>query len=149
MIKINKMKGTYTLLIKVSENKKIPVGKLGKINFKKGFYVYVGSALNGLEKRVERHLRKEKKIYWHIDYLLGEAEIVKVIYAKTDARFECKIAKNLERNLDCIKKFGCSDCGCESHLFYGINLNDLNNHVSNAYAENGLTPEIYPGQDQI
>jgi Uri superfamily endonuclease len=137
------MKGIYTLLIKVPENIEIQIGKLGKINFKKGFYVYVGSALNRLEKRIERHMRKEKKKRWHIDYLLDKAEIVKVIYAETDARVECRLAGKLNQNLESIKKFGCSDCKCKSHLFYSINLKDLNNHVSNTYAENKLKPRFY------
>jgi Uri superfamily endonuclease len=137
------MKGIYTLLIKVPENIEIQIGKLGKINFKKGFYIYAGSALNRLEKRIERHMGKEKKKRWHIDYLLDKAEIVKVIYAETDARVECSIAGKLNQNLESIKKFGCSDCKCKSHLFYSINLNDLNNYVSNAFAENKLKPRFY------
>ena len=42
---------------------KIRIGSLGKITFKKGFYAYVGSAMNNLEKRVQRHLRKKKNFY--------------------------------------------------------------------------------------
>jgi len=46
------MKGTYTLLIKVPKNIEVRIGRLGKINFNRGFYAYVGSALNCLEKRI-------------------------------------------------------------------------------------------------
>lgn len=132
------MKGTYTLLIKIPENIEIQIGKLGKMSFKKGFYAYVGSALNGLEKRIERHLRKEKKLYWHIDYLLEKAEIAEVIYAKTDSRVECNIAENLNKNLESVKKFGCSDCKCKSHLFYHTNFSELDNMISEAFEENKL-----------
>ena len=90
----------------------IIIGKLGTILFKKGTYVYVGSAPT--EKRLERHLRKEKKFHWHIDYFLEEAEI-KEIYIVENG--ECETAQNI--NLPYIKGFGCSDCRCPSHLFYG------------------------------
>jgi len=44
------MKGSYILLIKLDEDKDIQIGKLGNISFKKGYYAYVGSALNGLAR---------------------------------------------------------------------------------------------------
>lgn len=124
------MKGSYFLLIKLKENKIIKIGKLGKIYFKKGFYVYVGSALNGLEARIERHLRSEKKMHWHIDYLLKDAEIIDAFYKETNEDIECAIANKFGEKLESIKGFGCSDCKCVSHLFYGkryeINEETLN-----------------------
>lgn len=54
------MKGCYCLIIKLEKNEKIKIGKLGSINFKKGHYVYVGSAMNSLESRLKRHLSDEK-----------------------------------------------------------------------------------------
>ncbi|MBN2043178.1 MAG: GIY-YIG nuclease family protein [Candidatus Aenigmarchaeota archaeon] len=111
------MKGSYIILIGLDSNKKIKIGKLGKINFRKGRYAYVGSALNSLEGRISRHLRKEKKKHWHIDYLLANAEIEKVFYIESSGRKECDIAKKFSDN-EQVKGFGCSDCGCNSHLFY-------------------------------
>jgi len=55
------MNGIYCLVIEIPKNMSIIVGKLGKIKFEKGYYTYVGSAQNNLEKRIERHFRKEKK----------------------------------------------------------------------------------------
>jgi len=112
------MKGSYILVIELKEEKTIQVGKLGKIVFKKGFYVYVGSALNGLEQRISRHLRKTKKKHWHIDYLLDFVEVVDVFYKENKVTEECKIAKMLDKQLFSIPGFGCSDCKCEGHLFY-------------------------------
>jgi Uri superfamily endonuclease len=67
------MKGTYALIIELASDERISVGKLGKINFKKGYYLYVGSGQNSLEARIARHLRKRKKKFWHIDYLLASS----------------------------------------------------------------------------
>ena len=61
-------KGVYVLIIHLSQERDIVVGKLGELSFKKGYYAYVGSALGGLEGRIKRHFRKEKKAHWHIDY---------------------------------------------------------------------------------
>jgi Uri superfamily endonuclease len=137
------MKGTYNLLIKVPKNIEVRTGKLGKINFNRGFYAYVGSALNGLEKRIERHLRKEKKLRWHIDYLLENAEIAEVIYAETDSRTECNIAGKLNENLESVKKFGCSDCKCKSHLFHCRDFDNLKDLILISFKENGLKPGFY------
>ena len=113
------MKGSYTLLIEVKEDIEIVIGKLGKLHFKKGFYVYVGSALNNLESRINRHLRTDKRIHWHIDYLLKCADIVNVFIKENLKKEECRISNEFEKNLKFLKGFGCSDCKCDSHLFYG------------------------------
>ncbi len=101
------------------------VGALGKLKFPKGHYAYVGSALNNLEKRVERHLRKEKKIKWHIDYLLRKGKVKEVYYKKGNQREECKIARKLAKKFNSIKNFGSSDCQCSSHLFYSKDQKNL------------------------
>ena len=113
------MKGSYLLIIKLDKDSIIRIGKLGEIKFNKGLYVYVGSALNGLEQRIQRHLRDNKKIHWHIDYLLNYAKITDIFYKENNAREECHIAKKLDKKLPSIPGFGCSDCKCKSHLFYG------------------------------
>ena len=113
------MKGSYILVIKLKEKKSIQIGKLGKIIFDKGFYVYVGSALNGLEQRINRHLRKNKKKHWHIDYFLEFANIVDIFYKESQTKDECNIAIELDKYLSSIPGFGCSDCKCKSHLFFG------------------------------
>jgi len=113
------MKGIYILIIKINRDVKVKIGSLGRIKFTKGFYVYVGSAQNNLEKRILRHLSKHKKIKWHIDYLLNNKniEIFQVFYKKANKTQECKIAKELNKTEIPIKDFGCSDCKCKSHLF--------------------------------
>ena len=126
------MKGCYCLIIEVNENQCLKIGKKLKIDFKKGYYVYVGSAMNNLESRVKRHLSKTKKLHWHVDYLLKNNEITEVIY-NLDKKVECDISQKLAKNNTFIKDFGCSDCDCESHLYYFKNKKDAIEEVKNAY----------------
>ena len=133
-----RMKGTYTLLIELPENKTIKIGKLGEIEFQKGFFAYVGSGLNGLEQRIARHLRKDKRFHWHIDFLLEKARVRSIVYAESPIRMECTIANQLIENLQHIDKFGCSDCKCRSHLFYCKKLDELEKRVLDSFQQNGL-----------
>jgi len=126
------MKGSYILIIEISQDKEIQIGSLGKIYFEKGFYAYIGSALNGLEQRIERHIRKDKRFHWHIDFLLKYAKILEVYYIKSFDKKECEIADKFYSKLPYIKNFGCSDCRCKSHLFYGelTEIKDLINSIN-------------------
>jgi len=72
----NKDSGTYLIIIKNNETQSITIGKLGNFVFPKGYYVYVGSAMRNLQKRISRHLSKDKKFHWHIDYLLAKVKII-------------------------------------------------------------------------
>ncbi|MBS7605307.1 MAG: GIY-YIG nuclease family protein [Candidatus Bathyarchaeia archaeon] len=113
------MKGIYALIIYVSKEKNVIVGSLGPLTFKRGFYVYVGSAQNNLERRITRHFDKSKRVFWHIDYLLkdGDAEIVNVLFKRASREEECRLALALSSSYEPIKGFGSSDCKCQSHLF--------------------------------
>ena len=121
------MKGVYLLVISLKKNSRIKVGRLGRITFSKGFYVYVGSALNSLQARVARHLSSEKKMRWHIDYLLASpnAEVEMVITRQTEKRIECKVNEIIQKFGKPVEKFGSSDCKCKSHLTYFKNLDDV------------------------
>ncbi|MEM5853508.1 MAG: GIY-YIG nuclease family protein [Candidatus Aenigmatarchaeota archaeon] len=130
--------GAYSLFIKLEKDKMIKIGKLGKFVFPKGFYVYTGSALKNLEARIERHFKKRKKKFWHVDYLL-QGEDVKIMYVVkviTKLKIECELNRTLSKILKAypiIKKFGSSDCKCESHLLYSTkpieNLNFIDELV--------------------
>lgn len=114
------MKGVYWLVIKVLKTKEISIGKLGKIKFEKGRYIYIGSAQKNLEKRIERHFKKKKKIFWHIDYLLKDKDvkIEKVIlFPQKRKNEECALAKQISKKGKPIENFGSSDCKCKSHLY--------------------------------
>lgn len=139
------LKGTYCLLINLEKDSVIKVGKLGELDFKKGGYVYVGSALNSLEGRIKRHLSHDKKLHWHVDYLLSnrDAEIVDVIYTVSEDKIECKIAEKIAENGIGIDNFGCSDCKCSSHLFYFEKLDDLEKYCLESYEKLGLSPQKF------
>ena len=120
------MKGSYILLMELPEEQVITVGRLRTINFPGGYYAYVGSALSELESRLNRHLRSDKKIRWHIDYLLQKASINDIVICETDDRAECAIAQALSTEFSAIPGFGSSDCRCYSHLFSGAEEMKLN-----------------------
>ncbi len=128
------MKGCYCLIINLEKNCEIKIGKkLGKIDFKKGFYVYVGSAMNSMESRLNRHLSDEKKLHWHIDYLLKKAKITDIVYNESTKKIECNLSRYISTEAEGIRDFGCSDCKCESHLYYFKNRKDAIESVENAY----------------
>jgi len=109
------------LVIKISEDLKIRVGRLGEVSFKEGDYIYIGSAKGCLEARLRRHLRKDKKIYWHIDYLLKSKKTKILQIWIIDKKMECQTAEVFcqDPTTEIIKKgFGSSDCKCLSHFFY-------------------------------
>ena len=126
-------KGVYVLLIHLDIMSDVQAGKR-KFHLENGYYGYVGSALSGLERRLARHMRSEKKFHWHIDYLLDEAKIVEIICSETAENKECALAQTLSRQLLFIHGFGCSDCKCQSHLFYCSDYNDLKNLTLDAFA---------------
>jgi Uri superfamily endonuclease len=128
------MKGSYILLIKLENDQVIKIGKLGEISFKKGFYLYIGSALNGLKNRLNRHFKINKKIHWHIDYLLKSGKIINAYYKESNVKEECDIVNNFENKLRPIQGFGCSDCRCKTHLFYGENSTILDNIDLSSFA---------------
>jgi Uri superfamily endonuclease len=113
------MIGIYVLEISIGRNISVKVGKLGSVNFDKGLYAYVGSAQNNLEKRVKRHLSKQKKSFWHIDYLLANrcVKITGVFFKAAKKSEECEFAAELAKSSLPVKGFGSSDCDCTSHLY--------------------------------
>jgi len=135
------LKGLYCLEIYNSKLQTVKVGKKYNIDFNRGYYIYIGSALNGIECRVSRHLRNDKKLFWHIDYLLSNKNvIIKNIYYLSIRNYsthkntnykkyfkkECEVAKSINPLTYPINHFGCSDCSCKSHLFF-----DINNKIKN------------------
>jgi len=137
--------GTYALIIFLPRAKTIRVGALGMFKFPRGYYIYVGSALSGLSARIARYLanarrldsrsgilrnlrgerlrqrRRDKKRFWHIDYLLEHARVVDVWTRASAARLECRWARAalaLPNAQVIAPRFGASDCDCAAHLVH-------------------------------
>lgn len=136
------MTGVYVLIVELESPGMIGVGRWPCIHFRSGFYVYVGSALSGIEPRLARHLGNKQKCHWHIDYLLDRATIRKVVYALTGERKECSLARELALRLPSVPGFGSSDCRCPSHLFFSPDFATLQKDVIAAFREAGLRPVV-------
>jgi len=120
--------GSYLLIIHLTKIINQRIGAKGIIEFPLGYYIYVGSAMgkkgsSTILNRVKRHLRsiKDKKEHWHIDYFLKSkfTQIIQIILCPSKIRLECNLSQSIEEEADdLIIGFGCSDCNCNSHLFY-------------------------------
>ena len=137
------LKGVYILIIKLQKRRDITVGKLGTIAFNSGYYSYVGSALNGLSPRITRHLKADKKLHWHVDYLLCKAKVEEIVFGLSQRGKECILAFQLKKEMIPVEGFGCSDCSCKSHLFYGRNFCQIKKTVRNSFRECGLVPRLW------
>ncbi len=114
------MRGVYLLLLMVGRDLKIKVGSLGVVGFKRGYYVYVGSGQSYLEKRIQRHKKRIKKVKWHIDYLTTNSgvKVMEVAAYDLPKKYECILADMLRSmGFKSVKGFGSTDCKCISHLY--------------------------------
>lgn len=115
--------GAYVLIFVLVAAQTLRAGRLGPINLAPGRYAYVGSARGpgGLRARLARHLRQEKRLHWHVDYLTQCVAISAVYWAVAVEPLECRWAQALLRLPGAAlgpAGFGSSDCqaGCRSHL---------------------------------
>ena len=112
-------KGTYVLFLRFDGTVETEVGSLGKVSLEAGEYCYVGSAKNGLDQRVSRHLSHEKKKRWHIDNLTLLCNDMTAYEHEGGTLTECGLSGFLQEigGTPAVRGFGCSDCGCQTHLF--------------------------------
>lgn len=139
--------GTYTLVLNRTEEMSLVVGALGAYTFEAGWYAYVGSALGpGGFSRIDRHREiaaGEREVrHWHIDYLLGHSNTTFESAVRTpDCDGECEIATQLREACQNetvadgmpIPQFGCTDCSCNSHLFFASDGDSLRQAVQVAH----------------
>lgn len=133
-------KGIYTLVLRLEADRDIEVGSLGPVHFKAGYYAYTGSARGpGGLKRVERHMSvmegTNSTQRWHIDRLLPHTTLVEVVATKTEEDFECPIARKIGERLLFVKKFGCTDCRCPSHLHFSQDREEILETVRSAHSQ--------------
>jgi len=111
-------RGSYLLVLELRRGRSLSVGGLGRVRFPKGWYLYVGSAMNGLSNRMERHRRIAKKLFWHVDYLRAAALFKAALAVRASGRLECSLARAVAKLADWhVPGFGASDCRCAAHLF--------------------------------
>ncbi len=122
-IEVNR--GVYILEIFVEYDFKLVAKTFGKVVLPKGYYYYVGSAQKNLRSRIQRHLKKEKTIHWHIDLITtaDETRISKIcVLPFAPKSVECETVQKMLRfkfARNSIPHFGNSDCNiCLTHLLY-------------------------------
>jgi Uri superfamily endonuclease len=108
----------YVVITYVPRRTEVTVGARGCQTFERGWFAYVGSALVARDARVARHLRANKRLRWHADYLLAiypgrrawlldtslsECALVDVLAGQTGAQ-------------RAVAGFGAGDCHCAGHL---------------------------------
>ena len=145
--------GVYVMVMHLDHDLDLEIGSKGMMHFKKGYYMYVGSAKANLTKRIERHKRKRKKMHWHLDYFRGHCEMIAAVPIRTsglpleswslthepypsmpsmpdpdiEVSVECALADAVGTIAEWeVPKFGSSDCDCTSHLF-GMMENPIHN----------------------
>lgn len=111
--------GVYIAVFHLPNSRHIRVGRLGRFDFAKGVYFYVGSAQRGLSARINRHRRKKKPLRWHIDHLSCRAKMLGAVVVAGPRKRECELAEGLADMFEpAVPYFGSSDCRCGGHLFY-------------------------------
>lgn len=120
-------RGTYLLMLSSKSNDTIQIGKLGVLRLQKGFYAYVGSAFGpgGIKARVGRHMRDEKTLRWHIDYLRRATELRYAVISYNAQRLEDEWSSKLAHSQQFEQPsegFGASDSKQYSHLFYSARV---------------------------
>ena len=122
--------GTYALILFCPRRVLIRIGKLGSHQLRRGYYVYVGSAVGpgGVRARVAHHRRVSRRPHWHIDYLRPHARLERVRYTPGEVSREHHWARRIRAFKGAsvpIAGFGCSDCRCATHLFFFASLPSL------------------------
>jgi Uri superfamily endonuclease len=115
--------GTYGLVFKAQQNKRLVIGKLGTLNLQSGYYIYVGSAFGpgGLKARIGHHRKTFSRPHWHIDYLsqyLSPAEVWYTYDATHREDHWSQVLAGIRGVSIPLTGFGSSDCRCFSHLYF-------------------------------
>ena len=110
-------RGSYLILLQLMRDRRLEIGGLGKMLFRKGYYLYIGSAMQDLTRRIERHKLVTKKKHRHIDHLREHARFIAGIPIRSSDDREREISASLRRIADwSVPGFGSTDCHCVSHL---------------------------------
>ncbi len=125
--RIPSLPGYYLLIFRIYRKLTITTRGNKVFSLNPGIYVYIGSAYGpgGLRSRIMRHLRRNKKVFWHVDYLTTNnyVELVGFVIINITSRksidLENFLSKQMQKYLEPILGFGCSDKRKDiSHLYY-------------------------------
>lgn len=116
--------GLYQIVLRTRRKVRVAVGRLGAMTLPAGWYVYTGRAGRGLGARVARHVRREKRVHWHVDALTTHPDVAVVAAWRYPAPLqvtECELHRAtvaLPGATVPVRGFGASDCEerCDAHL---------------------------------
>ena len=115
--------GTYALVMRCSSDQQVEAGKIGRLQLRPGFYVYVGSAFGpgGLKARIAHHMKISEKPHWHMDYLRPTLAIKEIWFTYDSIHREHQWAgalAQIDGGAIPFSGFGASDCRCKPHLYF-------------------------------
>ena len=129
--------GTYIVILRCDAGQTIRIGARGPLELKRGWYLYVGSALGpgGLRSRLGRHLSGTGRPRWHIDYVRRATDPCTAWLCVGNEHAEHHWANALASTpgiVPVVPGLGASDCSCATHVFYTQarpNIADFNSSV--------------------
>jgi Uri superfamily endonuclease len=117
-------KGIYLIIYKVIRDFNCIINNKFYV-FNRGYLIYIGSAGNGLRNRLKRHINKEGKLRWHIDYISHreKTEVVGLFYREGDfgVKFEDELSHYFYSKIKHIDRLGSTD-SMMPHLYYSKEL---------------------------
>lgn len=132
--------GAYALWLRLDAPLPVAAGKRADV-LAAGDYLYCGSANGpgGLRARLARHMRREKRAYWHIDQLTAVGHVLGAFVVAGGG--ECALNAALSGLPVPLPGFGSSDCPrCASHLRYFPSGSQLPSDWENARKAAEFTP---------
>lgn len=112
-------RGVYLLLLLMDQRKVINLQNLGNVEFKQGYYVYIGPASDNLGQEAARHKQKRKKRKLPIDDLTAVAGMITPIPIITGENLVSELAAELETIAGPpVKGFASPDSDGTGSLFY-------------------------------
>jgi Uri superfamily endonuclease len=145
---MNSLPGTYALIFLSSRERQLKIGKLGTLQLKPGFYIYVGSAFGpgGLKARIAHHCKKARRPHWHIDYLGSFLHLIEIWYTYDPVQREHQWAQTLSATRGTsvpLAGFGSSDCRCKTHLFFRNSRPAIRTFRRKIYANTKYHDNVY------
>lgn len=112
--------GAYGLVIRLPAKFAGLVGALGPVTLPPGNYLYLGSAYGpgGVAARLRRHLRAEKRLHWHVDYVTQQDRVTHVFVLPNGRECDLVARALILQDVEIpVAGFGSSDCRqCKAHL---------------------------------